>query len=142
MEDKFLVELNGYKVLDKNNPIGYVRDIHSCIGLLIHKKNNSILIHIEAYDDSIDLDILSECLKYDKDNPVLNAEIYRGYYTSNGNMSIIKFILDRMGITFTENMIFKNETNGTSVGYNYLTKDYYVVTMDKNIPQFKRLLNM
>ena len=55
MEDKYLVGMDEYKVLDKDNPIGYTRDIHCCIVLLMHRDNSTVLLHIESFNDFIEI---------------------------------------------------------------------------------------
>lgn len=141
MEDKFLVGLDEYKILDENNPIGYVRDIHSCMALLIHKEKNTAMLHVESYENTIFIDNFLELLHTEKGNKIKNVDIFLGKETSIGNLSIIKFILHKLNIEYHVYEVFEDLSNSTSVGYNYLTKDYYMAEMDKKIPTFtKRLL--
>lgn len=37
MIDEYLVGINEYKVLNNDSPVGYVRDLTSCVGVLVHK---------------------------------------------------------------------------------------------------------
>ena len=140
MDDKYLVGLDDYKVLDEENPIGYTRDIHSCIVLLIHREKDSILLHIESLESEIYLDNFLELIKVDKENPIKDVDIFLGKYSSIGNLSIIKFILHKLNIKYEVYDVFVNRSNETSVGYNYNTKEYYMVRMDKGKPNFTRKL--
>lgn len=137
MEDKYLVGIDEYKVLNDKDPIGYTRDINSCIGLLLHRKESTIIMHIEAYEKNIELDNLFELLK-DKKNPVLKAEIFQGPNTAKGNLSILYFLFARLGIYHEFYKAFKSVSNEISLGYNYNTKEYLGVSMDRGKPIFSR----
>ena len=134
MEDELLVGLNDYKILDRKHPVAYTRDISSCIVALIHRKKNSALLHIESYDGSIEIGHFIDLLENQKDNPVMKVEIFKGYHTSSGNLSVIKFILHRLNIDYEEYFVFRNGSNETSVGYNYLTEEHLIARMDKGTP--------
>ncbi len=141
MEDKFLVGLDEYKILDEENPIGYVRDIKTCMAILIHKEKNTALLHVESYDNTIFIDNFMELLRAEKGNKIKSVDIFMGDETSIGNLSIIKFILHKLKIDYHVYQVFKDLSNSTSIGYNYLTNDYYMAEMDKGNPKFiKKLL--
>ena len=138
MDDKYLVGLDEYKILDENNPIGYVRDIHSCIAVLVHREKDSILIHSETYEDDINIDKFGEIIKNnDENNVILSVDVFKGEYTSEGALSIIFFILHRFNIKCRLFDVFKNLSNETSVGYNFINKNYYSVRMDKGKPKMR-----
>ena len=140
MKDKYLVGIDEYKILNKEASLGYIRDINSYIALLLHRKDSSVLINVEAYDKYIALDNLYEILS-DKENPVLKAEIFIGPNTQKGSISILYFIFARLGIDYSLHKAFQSLSNEMSIGYDYNTKEYFVVTMDKSEPIFqKRLL--
>ena len=141
MEDKFLVGLDEYKILDEENPMGYVRDIKTCMAILIHKEKNAALLHVESYENTIFIDNFMELLRTEKDNKIKSVDIFLGDETSVGNLSIIKFILHKLNIDYHVYQVFKDLSNSTSIGYNYLTNDYYMAEMDKGNPKFiKKLL--
>lgn len=138
MEDKILVGLNDYMVLDKDNPIGYARDISTCMVILVHRKKNTTIMHVESYDNRIELDVFLESMEPDKENPINSVDIFVGSDTTLGNLSIIQFILHRYNIPYIVRPIFRNNSNETSVGYNYLTKEYYMARMHEGIPTLTR----
>ena len=138
MEDKILVGLNDSMILDNNNPVGYARDISTCMVILVHRKNSSTLMHVESYDNRIELDVFLESMKPDKDNPIISVDIFTGNDTTPGNLSIIQFVLHRYNIPYTVRQIFRNNSNETSVGYNFLTKEYYMARMHDGKPILTR----
>ena len=135
--DKLLVGLNDYKVLDYDNPIGYTRDINCCLVALIHREKSSILMHIESYKYNIEIDNFIKCLKNEKDNKILSVDIFKGENTELGNLSVIKFILHRLNIDYKVYDVFKNLSNETSIGYNFNSHKYFIVSMNKGKPIFK-----
>ena len=134
IKDELLVPLDDYRVLDSKNPIGYTRDIHSCIVALVHKTKCSVLLHIEANDRNINIDYFLEALKREEGNKIKSVDLFIGDDTNIGNLSIVQFILHRFNIPYNEYKVFRNNSNETSVGFNYITKDYYMATMDKGMP--------
>ena len=138
MEDKYLVGLDEYKILNENDPVGYVRDISSCIAVLIHREKDSILMHIESYGKEIYLDNFLELLKPDPNNVIINIELFKGEHTYNGNLSMLYFIFHRFNIKYNVYDVFKNNSNETSVGYNFITKEHYIVRMDKGKPVMRK----
>lgn len=138
MDDDLLVGLDEYKVLNEENPIGYTRDITSCIICLIHRENDAILMHIESYDHMVDLDNFLEVIGDYKNNPISFVEIYKGKCTSLGCLSILKFMLHRAGIPYEIRDVFRNNSNETSIGYNYETKEHYMARMNKGKPMLIR----
>ena len=137
MNDELLVGMNEYKVLNEKNPIGYTRDIQCCIAILIHRKKSTTLLHVESYSNSIVIDNLIECLKRQDDNKILSVDIFKGPYTDMGNLSIVLFLIHRLNLKYNIYDIFKNNSNETSVGYNFNTKDYYMVRMNKGKPMLR-----
>ena len=142
MEDNLLVGLNEYKVLDEKNPLAYTRDITTCIVSLIHREKNTTFLHIEASKDRIDINGFIKLLKRENNNNIKNVDLFIGKYTSYGNLSIAKFILHRLNIDYKIYEVFKNNSNETSVAYNYNTKEYYMVRMNNGNPRLtKKNLN-
>ena len=134
ISDKYLVGLDEYKILNSENPVGYTRDIHSCIICIFHRKEDSILMHIEAYDNMIELENFFEVISKSK-NLIENVDIFKGKYTLPGNLSIIRFVLNKNKIKYKIHDVFTNKSNETSVGYNYNTNDYYMASMEKGVPK-------
>ena len=134
MEDELLVGLNDYKILDKKHPVAYTRDISTCIVVLIHRLKSSALLNIESYKDSIEIGHFIDLLEKQKDNPIVKVEIFKGYHTNMGNLSVIKFILHRLNLDYDEYFVFRNGSNETSLGYNYLTQEHLMARMDKGNP--------
>ena len=125
MNDDLLVGIDEYRVLNEENPIAYTRDVTTCVVCLIHRQNDSVLMHIEAFDYSMDLDNFLEIVGDYKENPITLVEIFKGQHTSLGSLSILKFMLHKINVPYEIHDVFKNTSNETSVGYNYETKDYY-----------------
>ena len=125
MNSKIIVEPNEYVLLDRNNPIGYVKNLNTCIAVLIHRSKHTALINIESHDNIIDLENYLELLKPTKDDKIISVDMFRGYNTSNGNMSILKFILHRLNIPYTESDLLSHESSEDSIGYNFITKEYF-----------------
>ena len=95
-------------------------------------------MHVESYDNRIELDVFLESMKPDKDNPITSVDIFTGNDTTLGNLSIIQFVLHRYNIPYTVRQIFRNNSNETSVGYNFLTKEYYMARMHGGKPTLTR----
>ena len=51
-----VASLHDYVILNNDSPIGYTYDLYTCIALLIHRNNNSLLAHIEANEQDNDID--------------------------------------------------------------------------------------
>ena len=123
-----------FRILNSENPIGYTRDISSCIICLIHRENDAVLMHIESYDIYIQLDNFVDIVSDYKNNPIKFVEIYKGKHTNLGCISIIKFFLHRLNAPYEVYDVFRNNSNETSVGYNYNTKEHYMARMNKGKP--------
>ena len=142
MDDELLVGIDDYKILDEEHPIGYTRDIHCCIVVLIHREKNTTLMHIETEENSIYLDNFMEQITPEDDNPIIKVDIFLGKHTSIGNLSIIKFMLHKLGVKYDVYDVFVNKSNETSVGYNFNTKDYLMARMEIGGPVLiKKYLN-
>lgn len=132
--DEFLVKLDEFKILNDENPLGYIRDINSCIGLLIHKDNATIMYHLAAFEDGNipSLEILNGVLG---DNTEV-VEIFKGPNTHEENViTILSALLDR-GISYVIKNIFTDKSNQTSLGFDYANKNYYSVEMNMGKPEF------
>lgn len=134
MTDNILVGLNDFMILDKDNPVGYARDITTCMIIIVHKENDSTIMHVESYREKIELDNFLYVMQPDKNNKIKSVDIFIGDDTTKGNLSIIQFILHRYNIPYSVKSVFRNNSNETSVGYNYLTKEYYMARMNKGNP--------
>lgn len=132
--DEFLVKLDKFKILNDENPLGYIRDINSCIGLLIHKDNATIMYHLAAFEDGNipSLEILNGVLG---DNTEI-VEIFKGSNTHEKNViTIINMLLDK-DISYVIKNIFTDKSNQTSLGFDYVNKNYYSVEMNVGNPEF------
>ena len=132
--DEFLVKLDEFKILNEENPLGYIRDINSCIGLLIHKDNATIMYHLATFEDGNipSLEVLNGVLG---DNTEV-VEIFKGPNTHEKNViTIINALLDK-GISYVIKDIFTDKSNQTSLGFDYANKNYYSVEMNMGKPEF------
>ncbi len=132
--DNFLAKLDKFKILNADNPLGYIRDINSCIGLLIHKENSTIIYHLAAFDEG---DIPSiDTFKGVLDSNTEIVEIFIGPNTNKENLNtLINILLDK-DISYVINDIFTNKSNQTSLGFDYTSKNYYSVEMNMGKPEF------
>lgn len=137
MEDNLLVGLNEYKILNEENPIAYTRDITSCIICLFHREKDAVLMHIETNNDFIEIGNFIDILE-NKKNKINKVDVFVGKYTTLGNLSILKFMFHRLNIEYSIYEVFRNQSNETSVGYNYNTSDYYMARMNKGKPILTR----
>lgn len=134
MEDKFVVGLDEYKEMNSENPISYTRDLTTCIAVLLHLENSSILMHIASFEDGkIEL---NKFIKLVNGKDIINAEIFKSLKTDKDCLDKVCDILTKKGINFQIDDVFKNYSNLTSIGYNYNTKTYYMVNMHMGIPEF------
>ena len=134
--DDYVVGLDEYKELNENNPIGYTRDLATCIAVLLHLKGSSILMHIAAFESGkIELDKFIR-LVIEKRNEIEKAEIFKAPKTVHSSLDKVCDVLINSGISFEIEDVFINYSNMTSVGYNYNTKTYYMVDMNLGEPEF------
>lgn len=137
--DDYVVGLDEYKILNKDNPLGYTRDLTTCIAVLLHLKDYSILMHIAAFEnDKIELDKFIRLIN-ELNGQIESLEVFKSPRTSNINLDKVCNIIINKDITFTIDDVFKNYSNLTSVGYNYNTKTYYMVDMYEGKPEFKEV---
>ena len=90
-----LATLDKYVILNEDNSLGYTFDIYSCISLLIHRENSSVLSHIFTGIEKgkIDLVQLNEVLNL-PDDKINYIEIFIGSYTLKENIDIISKIIE------------------------------------------------
>lgn len=137
MNDIYLANIGEYKILNEDNSLGYVRDLNTCMCLILHRKKDSVIMHIEAYENDIILDDLYELL-LDRNNLVKSVDIFLGPNSNNGNLSILLFMFSRINIVPNVYLAFKSLSNEVSVGYDYNTNEYFLVSMDKGNPMFEK----
>ena len=134
------VRLNEYGIIDDKVPIGYTYDILTCIGLLVHRENSSILSHIEAGKDNYDihLDVVSNILNLN-DDKIVNAELFLGKLTNNFNLELVETMLKEHNIPYEIKDSFINPYGSGSIGYNHITKEYYYTDLDYNLKSIDTL---
>ena len=135
-----VASLHDYVILNNESPIGYTYDLYTCIALLIHRNNNSLLAHIEAneQDNDIDFRYLLDVLNLGKSN-ILKIELFPGPDTNKHNLELICLILDNNGIIYEVKQPFIDMYGKGSIGYNYNTKDYYLVDENYELKEAKTL---
>jgi hypothetical protein len=83
MIDEYLVGINEYKVLNNDSPVGYVRDLTSCVGVLVHKGHETLISHIEAYESGrIRSDVFESLL----DEDTVMVELFKASLTEEENI--------------------------------------------------------
>ena len=50
-----LVGLNEYGIVSVDNSFIYTRDLSTCIVIILHRKDDAVLMHIEAYNGYMNL---------------------------------------------------------------------------------------
>jgi hypothetical protein len=132
--DNFLVKLDKFKILNIDNPLGYIKDINSCFGLLIHKENATVIYHLAAFENGNIPSI--ETFKGVLDSNTEIVEIFIGPNTNKENLSTLVNILLDKDISYVIKNIFTNKSNQTSLGFDYTSKNYYSVEMNMGNPEF------
>lgn len=132
--DKFLVNIDEFKILNEGNPLGYIRDINTCMGILIHYDNYSVLFHLAAFSDSNipSLKVLENLLKENAEV----VEIFKGPNTNKNNISIVIDNILKNDISYVIKDVFIDNSNQTSLGYDYVNRNYYRVKMNMGNPEF------
>lgn len=137
MNEEYLIGLDEYKELDESSPLGYTRDIRTCICALLHKENSTILMHIEAYDDS---DIKLSKFKDLLTEEVKLCQLFVGPSTTKINLDLVTRLVSNYQISVEVYQAFVSYSNEVAVGYDYNKKEYYGVSMYKGIPEFQKKL--
>lgn len=128
-----LVGLNEYGIVNSDNSFIYTRDLSTCIVIILHRKSDAILMHIEAYNGYIDLDRFRHLFNEN----VMFADIFKSFYTSEGDVNTIIKLLNKYNIPYDINDVFVNYSNSTSVGYDYVKNKYYMFYDTKFIEREK-----
>lgn len=137
--DKYVVGLDEAKELTKDSPLGYTRDLTTCIAVLLHLKDSSILMHIAAFEGGkIELNKFVNIVN-ERKSEIERAEVFKSPKTVSSSLDIVCDILTYNGISFELEDVFRNYSNMTSVGYNYNTKTYYMIDMYLGEPEFKEV---
>lgn len=137
--DKYVVGLDEAKELTKENPLGYTRDLTTCIAVFLHLKESSILMHIAAFESGvIELDKFINIVN-ERKSEIEKAEVFKSLKTVPSSLDMVCDILTNNGISFELEDVFRNYSNMTSVGYNYNTKTYYMIDMYLGEPEFKEV---
>ena len=126
MRDKLSAALNEYAILTKTNPVGYTRDVLSCVAGVFHRENSAVICHIEAYHDYINLDVLHEILNL-KDDKILSADLFVGKLTNEKSLKQVADILDSKNIPYEISDVFRDLSNQTSIIYDYNTDKYSMI---------------
>ena len=134
--DNYVVGLDEYMEINESNPLAYTRDLVTCIAVLLHLKDSSILMHIAAFENGeIELDKFMRLVGERRDE-IERAEVFKAPKTELPSLDKVCDILTNNGISFELENVFRNYSNMTSVGYNYNDKKYYMVDMYKCVPEF------
>lgn len=134
--DNYVVGLDEYREINESNPLAYTRDLVTCIAVLLHLKDSSILMHIAAFENGeIELDKFMRLVGERRDE-IERAEVFKAPRTELPSLDKVCDILTNNGISFELENVFRNYSNMTSVGYNYNDKKYYMVDMYKGVPEF------
>ena len=117
-----LVGLNNYGIVNNDNSFIYTRDLSTCIVLILHRKDDAVLMHIEAYNGYMDLDRFKHLF----DENIYFVDIFKSFYTSESDINRIIKLLNKYNIPYDINDVFVNYSNSTSVGYDYVRNKYYM----------------
>lgn len=128
-----LVGLNDYGIVNNDNSFIYTRDLSTCIVIIIHRKYDAVLMHIEAYNGYMDLDRFKHLFNEN----VMFADIFKSFYTSESDVNRVIELLNKYNISYDINDVFVNYSNSTSVGYDYVKNKYYMFYDTKFIEREK-----
>lgn len=117
-----LVGLNNYGIVNNDNSFIYTRDLSTCIVLILHRKDDAVLMHIEAYNGYMDLDRFKHLF----DESIYFVDIFKSFYTSESDINRVIKLLNKYNIPYDINDVFVNYSNSTSVGYDYVRNKYYM----------------
>ena len=117
-----LVGLNDYGIVNNDNSFIYTRDLSTCIVLILHRKDDAVLMHIEAYNGYMDLDRFKHLF----DENIYFVDIFKSFYTSESDINRVIELLNKYNIPYDINDVFVNYSNSTSVGYDYVRNKYYM----------------
>ena len=117
-----LVGLNDYGIVNNDNSFIYTRDLSTCIVIILHRKYDAVLMHIEAYNGYMDLDRFKHLFNEN----VMFADIFKSFYTSESDVNRVIELLNKYNISYDINDVFVNYSNSTSVGYDYVKNKYYM----------------
>ena len=117
-----LVGLNDYGIVNNDNSFIYTRDLSTCIVLILHRKDDAVLMHIEAYNGYMDLDRFKHLFNEN----IYFVDIFKSFYTSESDINRIIKLLNKYNIPYDINDVFVNYSNSTSVGYDYVRNKYYM----------------
>lgn len=128
-----LVGLNDYGIVNNDNSFIYTRDLSTCIVLILHRKDDAVLMHIEAYNGYMDLDRFKHLF----DENIYFVDIFKSFYTSESDVNRVIELLNKYNISYDINDVFVNYSNSTSVGYDYVKNKYYMFYDTKFIEREK-----
>ena len=128
-----LVGLNNYGIVNNDNSFIYTRDLSTCIVIILHRKYDAVLMHIEAYNGYMDLDRFKHLFNEN----VMFADIFKSFYTSESDVNRVIELLNKYNISYDINDVFVNYSNSTSVGYDYVKNKYYMFYDTKFIEREK-----
>ena len=128
-----LIGLNNYGIVNNDNSFIYTRDLSTCIVLILHRKDDAVLMHIEAYNGYMDLDRFKHLF----DENIYFVDIFKSFYTSESDINRVIKLLNKYNIPYDINDVFVNYSNSTSVGYDYVKNKYYMFYDTKFIERKK-----
>lgn len=128
-----LVGLNEYGIVSVDNSFIYTRDLSTCIVIILHRKDDAVLMHIEAYNGYMNIDRFIHLFNED----VMFADIFKSFYTSESDVNKVIELLNKYNISYDINDVFVNYSNSTSVGYDYVKNKYYMFYDTKFIERKK-----
>ena len=137
MEEKLLASLNEYVVLNAEHPVGYTRDVLSCISGVMHREKSAIVFHLEAYQNYINLEALNEILRL-KDDRIISADLFIGELTDLDNLKLVTMILEANNIEYRVSRVFKDMSNQTSVIYDYVNDTYSMFDYGHDVERIVR----
>lgn len=117
-----LIGLNNYGIVNNDNSFIYTRDLSTCIVIILHRKDDAVLMHIEAYNGYMDLDRFKHLF----DENIYFVDIFKSFYTSESDINRVIKLLNKYNIPYDINDVFVNYSNSTSVGYDYVRNKYYM----------------
>lgn len=116
------IGLNQYGVVNNDNSFIYTRDLSTCIVVILHRKSDAVLMHIEAYNGYMDLERFIHLFNEN----VMFADIFKSFYTNESDINRIIKLLNEYNIPYDINDVFVNYSNSTSVCYDYNYHKYYM----------------
>lgn len=129
------VYVDDYDETSNEQPIIYTRDIKTCIAALVHLNYSTVLLHILATKEEIELDNYKAVIG-EVSGEIESIELFTGPYTEKKHIQQLIDIASEYNLN-VEVIPCKTDIYGSgSIGYNQNNHCYYNVIMESGKPLF------